>query len=98
VFLANTDAVVGQRLSDAAEFEPLGSAALAWTPESLLMIGGELCAASCFRLAALPVSSFPGGFREWIPGSGTPDLNKLIRLPDGSFASPQGDYGVELFR
>jgi hypothetical protein len=98
VFVGKTDSIIGHRLSDNARFDSLGSAPMAWTPESLRMIGGALCGISHARLVALPVSSFPAGLSEWICITETPDLKNLIRLPDKSFASPQGDYGVELFR
>ena len=97
VFVSGSDSVTGHRLMDAAKFQSLGSAALAWTPESLRLNGGELCAASYFRLAAIPVSSFPAASREWISDTGVLDLKNLIRLPDGSYAAPLGDYGVSCF-
>lgn len=98
VFVANTDSIIGHRLSDNATFDSLGSAPMAWTPDSMHLNGGALFGISHARLVTLPVSSFPAGLREWICTTETPDLKSLVRLPDGSYASPSGDYGVEIFR
>lgn len=97
VFVFDSGNLQGFRLEDNGRFRSLGSVSLGFSPDALRVAGGHLCASTHNRLAATPVASFPGAPREWISGPGV-DLKNTLRLPDGSFASPSGDYGVEIFK
>jgi hypothetical protein len=107
VFLAKSTNLQGYRLDEAAVFLSLGSASLDWSPRNLRLLDGDLCAFIDRRFAAVPVSSFPAGWRSWNTGLGYgyfwnygnfAELENLLRLPDGDYAVPQGDYGVEVFK
>ena len=111
VFVAKSKKITGHRLADTAEFNSLGDADLDWEPRLLRLCGEELCAGIGHRFAnvfaAVPVSTFPVGLRSWNAGLGsgfflpsldTPELDRLIRLPEGAFVLPQGDYGAGVFR
>jgi hypothetical protein len=111
VFVAKSQKISGYRLADSAEFESFGGVSLDWEPRLLRLCGDELCAGIAHRFAnifaTVPVSSFPVGFRLWnaglgtgffLPRADTSELDYLIRLPDGGFALPQGDYGIGVFR
>lgn len=97
VFVFDSGKLHGFRLEDSSRFRPLGSVPLGFSPDALSVNEGDLCASTYNRFAATPARYFPGTPREWFSGSGV-DLKNTHRLPGGSFASPSGDYGVEIFK
>jgi hypothetical protein len=97
VFVFDSGKVQGFRLEDSGLFRSLGSVPLGFDPDALRVSGGHLCASTYNRFAATPVVSFPGTPREWISGPGV-DLKNTLRLSEGFFASPSGDYGIEVFK
>ena len=97
VFVFDSGKVQGFRLEDSGRFRSLGSVSLGFSPDSLRVTGGQLCGSTYNRFAATALSSFPSTPRVWSSSTGV-DLKKLFPLPDNSYASPAGDYGVEVFK
>ncbi len=97
VFVSDSGKIQGFCLEDNGRFRSLGFVQPGFNPDAIRVTDSHLCAATYNRFAAIPVGSFPGTLREWISGPGV-ELKNTMGLPDGSFASPAGDYGVEVFK
>lgn len=97
VFVFDSGKLHGFRLEDSGRFRSLGSVPLGFSPDALRVKGGDLFASTYNRFAATSVVSFPGAPREWTSGPGV-DIKNTLQLPGGAFASPSGDYGVEIFK
>ena len=97
VFFWGSDQLKGYQLQDSGSFKALGSMSMAFTPDALRIVESDICASTYNRFAATALSSFPATPRVWNAATGV-DLKKVFPLPANSYATPAGDYGIEVFK